>query len=95
MTRTRSLTHAVTTALALVVVFIFTVTLGIQASFAKKNDPATECLIDMQGADEETLPAAFNCTDGDACDGDGATNGQCQVKARVCVNAEEGEGEAG
>jgi hypothetical protein len=86
MSRTRSLTPAVTTALAIVVVFSFTVALGIHSSFAKKNDPETECLIDVQDPDGETLPATYSCTDGDACDGDGATNGQCQVRVRACVN---------
>lgn len=86
MSKMRSLTPAVTTALAIAVVTILTVAIGTRTSLAKANDPATECLVQLQGADETELAATESCIDGDACDGDGATNGQCAFKARVAVN---------
>ena len=60
--------------------------IGSHATFAKANDPTTECLIQLQGADEAVLGSTLACKDGDACDSDGATNGSCTVKVRACVN---------
>src|SRR5258707_4027250 len=85
MSKTRSLTPAFTAALVLVIVGILTM-IGSHATFAKANDPTTECLIELQGADEAVLGSTLACTDGAACDSDGATNGSCTVKVRACVN---------
>jgi hypothetical protein len=86
MRKNFSLSPAVTAALALVVVAVFSITLGSYSSLAKgPNDPATECLINLQTADG---PAAstITCKDGDACDADGATNGSCTFALQACVN---------
>jgi hypothetical protein len=57
------------------------------ATFARgPNDPATECLIQLQGNDESPLSGNVTCTDGAECDSDGATNGECQIGVRACVN---------
>lgn len=86
MSMMRNSRPAVVTTLAVAAVFIVTGAIGVQSSFAKANDPATECLIDLQDANEVSLPSQYTCTDGDACDGDGATNGSCQIRIRACVN---------
>jgi hypothetical protein len=83
MSKTRSLTPAVFTAL---VIAIVTVAIGTDTSFAKGNDPATECLIDLQDSDGESLASTVSCTDGDECDDDGATNGSCKIRVRACLN---------
>lgn len=92
MSMKRSLAPAFTAALTLVVVAILSMTLGTYASYAKgPNDPATECLIDLQGSPdaflkEITLSKTDTCKDGDACDADGKTDGSCTFKVRACVN---------
>src|SRR5690348_7233708 len=85
MRKTRSLTPAFTAALVLSIVGILTM-IGSHATYAKANNPTTECLIDLRGADNAVLGSTLACKDGDACDADGATNGSCTIKVKACVN---------
>jgi hypothetical protein len=81
-----SLSPGRTASLTLVVVAIFSITLGSYASFARgPNDPATECLIALKTSDGSS-PTTITCKDSDACDADGTKNGECKIKIQACVN---------
>ena len=95
MRKTRSLTPVLAAALILTVAGILTA-VGPYATFAKgPNDPATECLIQLQSDDATAaarrekginITGTVTCVDGAACDADGATNGSCTIAGRACVN---------
>jgi hypothetical protein len=58
---------------------------GTRAAQARET-AANDCLVGVQDADSQTIATEQNCTDGAACDADGATNGTCAFHVRGCVN---------
>lgn len=69
---------------ALLSAIVATVILAVATRASGPNDPATECLIEVT-AGGSTTPS-LECTDGDACDADGATNGSCTIAVEACTN---------
>jgi hypothetical protein len=53
-----------------------------------KENPANDCLIGLKDASDQIIPdrSTTECTDGDACDADGATDGTCVFRIMGCVN---------
>jgi len=79
-------TPAFTAALVLSIVGILTM-IGSHATFAKgPNDPATECLIQLQGSDNAVLGTSLACKDGDPCDSGPAGDDRCDIRIAACVN---------
>jgi hypothetical protein len=69
-----------------VVIAAVTVMVGIGAVAAKEL-PQNDCLIGVQDSDGQTIDATtVACTDGAACDADGATDGACTFEIRGCIN---------
>jgi hypothetical protein len=84
MTNTLRLTRAITVAMVMGAALVAGTA---SSSFAAKENPANDCLIGIQNSDEETLAnGTVECTDGDACDSDGATNGSCVFRIRGFLN---------
>jgi hypothetical protein len=73
-----------TTTTAIVLAAVLLAPLGATARAAE--NPANDCLIGVENEDEQQLSGTISCTDGDACDADGATNGSCTFKIRGCLN---------
>jgi hypothetical protein len=73
--------------LALVVVALASLTLGVRTTGAAQN-PANECLIGLKDTNDQIIPdrSTTECTDGDSCDADGATDGTCVFRIMGCVN---------
>ena len=50
------------------------------------ESPATDCLVGIQNEDEQQLSGLVDCTDGAACDADGATDRKCVFRIRGALN---------
>ena len=59
---------------------------------AAKEIPANDCLVGLQGPGPQPdvsvaiSDVTVSCTDGAACDADGATNGTCTFKVKGCID---------
>jgi hypothetical protein len=83
MIKTRRFILAIIAALTFVVIGVG----GIDVRDARAAETAAnDCLVAIQNSDGETITTDQSCTDGDACDADGATNGECAFHIRGAVN---------
>src|SRR5437867_7294821 len=55
-----------------------------QAQVLGGGKAASDCYLSFEGI-TETAPGTVACTDGSACDADGAVNGSCTFPISVCV----------